>query len=36
LSNKHIKFVHKLEYLVDMYCPPAIIKAVYKWRSHSR
>ena len=36
LSNKHIKFAHKLEYLIDMYCPPAIIKAVYKWRSHSR
>ena len=36
LSNKHIKFAHKLEYLVDMYCTPAIIKAVYKWRSHSR
>lgn len=36
LCNKHIKFAHKLEYLVDMYCPPAIIKAVYRWRSHSR
>ena len=36
LSNKHIKFAHKLEYLIDMYCPPAVIKAVYRWRSHSR
>ena len=36
LCNKHIKFAHKLEYLVDMYCPPAIVKAVYRWRSHSR
>jgi glycosyltransferase involved in cell wall biosynthesis len=36
LSNKHIKFAHKLEYLVDMYCPPAMVKAVYRWRSHSR
>ena len=36
LFNKHIKFVHKLEYLTDRYCPPAIIKAVYKWRSSSR
>ena len=36
LSNKHIKFAHKLEYLIDMYCPQAIIKAVYKWRSRSR
>ena len=36
LFNKHIKFAHKLEYLTDMYCPPAIIKAIYKWRSNSR
>ena len=36
LCNKHIKFAHKIEYLVDMYCPRSLIKAVYRWRSRSR
>ena len=36
LCNKHIKFAHKVEYLMVRYCPPAVIKAVYKWRKSSR
>lgn len=36
LSNKHVSFAHKLEFLIDMYCPAAVVKAVYRWRSYSR
>lgn len=33
LCNKNIIFTHKIEYLVDRYCPPCIIRAVYRLRS---
>ena len=33
LCNKSIIFTHKIEYLMDMYCPPCLIRAVYKLRS---
>ena len=36
LCNKHIKFAHKVEYLLVRYCPAAVIKQVYKWRKNSR
>lgn len=36
LSNKHIKFAHKVEYLMVRCCPAAIVKMVYKWRKGSR
>lgn len=36
LSNKCINFTHKLEYLTDRYCPPSLIRLVYKWRKGSR
>ena len=36
LCNKHIKFAHKVEYLMVRYCPAAVIKQVYRWRKNSR
>lgn len=33
LCNKSIIFTHKIEYLVDRYCPPCVIRAVYRLRS---
>ena len=36
LCNKHIKFAHKVEYLMVRYCPPAVIKQVYRWRKSYR
>ena len=36
LSNKHIKFAHKVEYLLVRCCPAAVIKQVYRWRKSSR
>ena len=36
LSNKHIIFAHKLEYIIARYCPAAIVKLVYRWRSCCR
>lgn len=33
LCNKYISFQHKIEYLVDRYCPRSIIKTIYRWRS---
>ncbi len=32
LLNKNINFTTKMEYLVDKYCPVAVVKAIYKWR----
>ena len=32
LLNKSINFTPKMEYLVDKYCPVAVVKAIYKWR----
>ena len=36
LCNKHIKFAHKVEYLMVRHCPASVIKKVYKWRKGSR
>ena len=36
LFNKHIKFAHKIEYMLNIYFPPAIIRLVYKWRKRCR
>lgn len=36
LFNNHIKFVHKVEYLMVRCCPAALVKMVYKWRKGSR
>ena len=33
LCNKYITFTHQIEYLMNRYCPPCIIKAVYRLRS---
>lgn len=33
LCNKNIIFTHKIEYLVDRYCPRCVIRAVYRLRS---
>ena len=33
LCNKSIIFTHKIEYLVDRYCPRCVIRAVYRLRS---
>lgn len=32
LLNKSVNFTSKMEYLVDRYCPPAVVKAIYRWR----
>lgn len=32
LCNKYITFTHKIEYLMNRYCPPGVIKAVYRLR----
>ena len=36
LSNKHIKFAHKVEYLMVRYLPASVIKQVYRWRKNSQ
>ena len=32
LCNKYITFTHKIEYLLNRYCPPCVIRAVYRLR----
>ena len=32
LCNKYITFTHKIEYLLNRYCPPGVIRAVYSLR----
>ena len=32
LCNKYITFTHKIEYLLNRYCPPGVIRAVYRLR----
>ena len=32
LCNKNITFTHKIEYLMNRYCPPSVIKAIYRLR----
>ena len=36
LFNPYICLSHKVEYLIDKYCPVGLIKLAYKWRSNSR
>ena len=32
LCNKYITFTHKIEYLMNRYCPPCVIRVVYRLR----